>query len=199
MKSKEPVNKKSYPFIIGVSGISGAGKSSLIRRLADTLQSTTIFWDDYDEISQAPQDYVEWFYSSKNYNKWVYPELVAALHKLKKGETITCPATRRQLNPTKYIIFDAPLGYCHEATGKYIDFLICLDTLLDIALARRLIRDYRDHPDPKKLIQELEEYLSKSRPLFILSPEEKTADLIIDGSLPLENQEKQVLDALSLC
>ena len=202
LKSKKPTdkkeNKRNYPLIIGISGISGAGKSTLIKRLAKTLQSTPIFWDDYDEISKAPQSYVDWFYSSKDYNDWVYPELVDTLHKIKSGETIICPATRQELTPTKYILFDAPLGYCHQATGKYIDFLICLDTPLDIALARRLIRDYRNDPNPQKMIQELQEYLSKSRPLFILSPEEKTSDLIVDGSLALEEQEKQVLDALSL-
>lgn len=191
-------NAKSYPLIIGISGISGAGKSTLIKRLSKILHATTIFWDDYDEISQAPQDYVEWFYSSKNYDDWVYPELVDTLHKLKKGETIICPATRQELAPTKYILFDAPLGYCHQATGKYIDFLVCLDTAPDIALARRLIRDYQSHPDPQKMIRELEEYLSKSRPLFILSPEEKASDLIVDGNLDFKEQEKQVLDALSL-
>jgi len=190
-------NKRNYPFIIGISGISGAGKSTLIKRLAKTMQSTTIYWDDYDEISRAPQSYVDWFYSSKDYNDWVYPELVDTLHKLKCGETIICPATKKTLIPADYILFDAPLGYCHQATGKYIDFLICLDTPLDIALARRLIRDYRNDPNPLKMIQELQEYLSESRPLFILSPQEKTADLIVDGSLALEEQEKQVLDALS--
>ena len=48
------------------------------------------------------------------------------------------------------------------------------------------------------MIQELEEYLSKSRPLFILSSEEKASDLLVDGSLALQEQEKQVLNALSL-
>jgi hypothetical protein len=48
------------------------------------------------------------------------------------------------------------------------------------------------------MIQELKEYLSKSRPLFLLSPKEKAPDLIIDGSLRLETQEKQVLDAIVL-
>jgi uridine kinase len=189
-------NKERYPIIIGISGISGAGKSTLIRRLAETLQSTTIFWNDYDEISQGPQDYVEWFYSSKNYNDWVYPELVDTLHKLKKKQITTCPVTGHQLKPTQYILFDAPLGYCHQATGKYIDFLVCLDTPLDFALARRLIRDYRDHPNPQKMIQDLEEYLSTTRPLFILSPEERVCDLAINGSLPVNEQCQQVLAAL---
>jgi len=47
------------------------------------------------------------------------------------------------------------------------------------------------------MMQELEEYLSKSRPLFTLSSEEKASDLNLDGSLPLAEQEKQVLDTLS--
>ena len=139
---------------------------------------------------------MDWFYSSKDYNDWVYPKLVNTLKRLKKGETIICPATRRELSPTKYILFDAPLGYCHQETGNYIDFLICLDNPLDIALARRFIRDYRNNPEPQKMFQELQEYLSKSRPLFILSAKEKASDLIIDGNLTLEEQEKQVLNAL---
>lgn len=190
--------KKSHPFIIGISGISGAGKTSLIKKLAESLQATTIFWDDYDEISEAPQDYVEWYHSSKDYSKWIYPQLAASLHQLKTGKAITCPATSRKMIPTNYILFDAPLGYRHEATGKYIDFLICLDTPPDIALARRLIRDHRNDPTIEKMIQELEEYLLKSRPLFILSPEKKASDLIVDGSLAIEEQERLVLDALSL-
>ncbi|MDP1880771.1 MAG: GNAT family N-acetyltransferase [Parachlamydiaceae bacterium] len=191
-------NKGRYPLIIGISGISGSGKYNIIKKLSESLQATTIFWDDYDEISKSPQDYVEWFYSGKDYNDWIYPDLVDTLQKLKKSEAIICPVTKQKLIPTKYILFDAPLGYCHQATGKYIDFLICLDTAPDIALARRLIRDYQKHLDPQKVIQELKEYLFKFHPLFILSLEDKTSDLIINGNLSLDEQEKKVLNALSL-
>ena len=48
------------------------------------------------------------------------------------------------------------------------------------------------------MIEELEEYLPKSRSFFILSHEEKISDLVVDGSLPLQDQEKQDLKALSL-
>ena len=190
--------KKINPIIIGVSGISGAGKSTLINKLAQTLQATAIFWDDYDEISQGPQDYVQWYETSKNYNDWVYDDLAASLKKLKAGQNVICPATKQELLPTHYILFDAPLGYCHKATGRYIDFLICLDTPLDIALARRLLRDYRKHAEPEKIFDELENYLARTRPLFILSPEEKKSDLIIDGSLPADQQEVEVLKVLKV-
>lgn len=187
-----------HPIVIGVSGISGAGKSTLIKRLAKTLQVTFLIWDDYDEISQGPEDYVKWYGSSKNYEDWVYDDLADTLKKLKAGQKVICPATKRELHPTDYILFDAPLGYCHKATGKHIDFLICLDTPLDIALARRLLRDYRSHPEPQKILEELNDYLSRSRPLYILTPEEKASDLIVDGSLPVDQQEQKVLTALQM-
>lgn len=200
LKNQETIhtqfNKKSYPLIIGFSGISGAGKSTLIRKLEHTLQATTLFWDEYDEISKAPQDYVKWYESSKNYDEWEYGDLVATLEKLKLKEIVTCPATKRKLYPTHYILFDSPLGYCHKATGKYIDFLVCLDTPPDIALARRLLRDFQSHQENQKMVNEIEYYLSYSRPLYILTPEEKKSDLIIDGSLPIDKQEQEVLIAL---
>jgi uridine kinase len=188
--------KQIHPIVIGISGISGAGKSTLTKRLAETLQATFLFWDDYDEISQGPGDYVKWYETSKNCDDWVYDDLATTLEKLKEGQKVICPATKRELFPTDYILFDAPMGYCHRATGKYIDFLICLDTPLDIALARRLLRDYRTHPDPQKMLGELDYYLSDSRPLFIMTTEEKVSDLIIDGSLPVDSQEQEVLKVL---
>lgn len=188
--------KKTQPIIIGISGISGAGKSTLVEKLADALQATFLIWDDFDEISQQPEDYVKWYESSRNYDEWVYDDLANTLKELKKGHKVICPATKRELFPTNYILFDAPLGYCHKATGKYIDFLICLDTPLDIALARRLLRDYRSHSEPQKMLEELDNYLTLSRPLYILSPEEKVCDLLIDGSMPVDKQEQQVLIAL---
>ena len=185
--------------IIGISGISGSGKTSLIKRLESNLQATCLFWDEYDEISQGPEDYVEWYERSRNYADWKYDAPADTLNKLTACETIVCPATKRTLQPTKHILFDAPLGRCHHATGQYIDFLVCIDTPLDIALARRLIRDYKNHLEPAKILEELEYYLAHSRPLYILAPEVKqTSDLIIDGSLSIAEQERQVLQALKV-
>lgn len=187
-------NIQSLPKVIGFSGISGAGKSTLIKHLSKTIKATTIFWDDFDSISQGPDDYVAWHESERNYDEWVYDDLAKTLEKLKKGHTVICPATQKELHPTAYILFDAPLGYCHKATGKYIDFLICIDTPLDIALARRLIRDYKEKP--VDILQELKNYLASSRPLFILTPEEKACDLLLDGSLPISALSQKVIATL---
>jgi uridine kinase len=183
--------------IIGISGVSGSGKTTLSRLLGNALKATTLFWDDYDSISEGPSDYVKWFEVSKDCNDWKYDTLAEVLHVLKQGKTLTCPATHRRLLPTEYIIFDAPLGYKHQATGKSIDFLIFLDTPPDIALARRIIRDYSSESNGNNILKEVKNYLLKTRPVYMASYDQKNqSDLILDGSLPLESLLSKVLDGL---
>ena len=181
--------------IIGISGISGSGKSFLAKKLGKTLNATTIFWDDFDDISEGPADYIKWYESDRNYNAWKYDALADVLHKLKMHEKVICPATKKKLTPTDYIVFDAPLGRKHNATGQYIDFSIYLNTPLDIALVRRLLRDYKDK-DNLAIIEELTFYLTTSRPLYVMDYDRKEeCDLIIDGSFPLDKQIQMILSA----
>jgi uridine kinase len=177
--------------IIGISGVSGSGKTTLAKKLQQILHVTAIFWDDYDEISESPHDYVEWFKKSKDYQAWRYDALANTLSSLKNGKTVICPATNQVLIPTPIILFDAPLGYRHHATGAQIDFLIYLDTSPDIAMARRLLRD---KPDFQK---EMQYYLAEARPVYMLSYEQKNeSNLVIDGNLPQEEVIKICLSHL---
>ncbi len=185
------------PFIVGVSGISGSGKTTLVKKLGQTLNATTVFWDDYDDISKGPEDYVEWFTKSKNYDDWRYDALSETLKSLKDGKRVLCPATKRLLEPTPMVVFDAPLGYKHSQTGQYIDFLVFLDTELDVAMGRRLLRDYRTQKEKKDLLEEVEHYLEKARPVFLLSYEKKEMnDLILDGQLSLEKQVETIINKI---
>ncbi len=186
--------------IIGISGIGGAGKSVLTNKLGEALNATRIFWDDFDEISEEPEDYIGWYNSNQNYDAWRYDALADTLKKLKNGEIIICPATQKKLSPTNPIIFDAPLGRKHTATGQYIDFLIWLNTPLDIALARRLLRDFRDKSNLncKELFEELDFYLNSSRPLYTMADKDTGQyDLVLDGSLPIDDQLKIVLNSVN--
>lgn len=96
------------------------------------------------------------------------------------------------------MIVEAPLARKHLQTGRYIDFLVFLDTPPDIALARRLLRECRSSKNVNDIFKEIEEYLIFSRPLYLYSHEANLqADLMIDGCLSLEDQVKCVLKTLS--
>jgi uridine kinase len=175
--------------IIGISGIGGAGKSVLTNALSKALNATIIFWDDFDEISKDPADLIKWYNSTQDYSEWKYDSLAEVLKELKAGRKVICPATKKELIPTQYIVFDAPLGRRHSATGQYIDYSIFLNTPLDVALARRVLRDFRDKSNLNitKIFEELDFYLTSSRPLYEMNYEKmELSDYIADGNQPID-------------
>ena len=180
--------------IIGISGISGAGKSALVSELSKQLKAPAIHWDEFDDISTGPEDYVDWYDRGKNYTEWDYPSLAEVLAALRSGQSIKHPVFDIPLKPSKYVVFDAPLGRLHEQTGKYIDLWVHVDVPLDIALARRLLRDYKDPNKSKdKLLEDLEYYLHHSRNLFLDADLKSSDDFVVDGSLSTAQQCDQVL------
>jgi uridine kinase len=112
------------PLVVGISGISGSGKTVLTKLLAYQLNATAIYWDDFDEISRFPEDYVAWYDSGSpgGANAWDYPLLADTIKRLKLRETVTSPATREKLESENWIVFDAPFGRDHKQTASYIDF-----------------------------------------------------------------------------
>lgn len=179
----------NYPYIIGISGISGAGKSTLASALQKELNATLVAWDDFDDISTGPDDYVDWYNRGEDYTEWDYSQLEVVLKNLKSGANTTHPAMHKPLQVTQYIIFDAPLGRFHQQTGKYIDCWIHISVPLDVSLARRVIRDFSSDKKTKKdIVDDLKYYLASSRPLFLDEQYKKQADYVSDGLTPLDNQ-----------
>lgn len=177
------------PHIIGISGKMGAGKTTLAKALANNLDATLLAWDDFDEISISPNDYVDWFHRGEDYTEWNYEALAATLKSLKAGSAILHPVLNFVLQPRKFIVFDAPLGRLHPQTGCYIDTWIHITVPLDISLCRWLIRDFKNTSKSKEeLISELEYYLSHSRPLFFDDKLKENADMVSDGMLSIDSQ-----------
>ncbi|WED43128.1 uridine kinase [Legionella cardiaca] len=183
--------------IIGISGISGAGKTTLTKALAKILKGTRLHWDEFDSLGTGPEDYRAWYDRGQNYTEWNYESLAKILQTLKENNVINHPALGKMLLPTPYIIFDAPLGRLHQQTGIFIDVCIHITLPLDVSLGRRIIRDFKA-PDKSKeeLLEELDFYLKHSRKLFFDEELQKNADLIIDGLLDTATQMKHCVDYL---
>lgn len=179
--------------IIGISGNSGAGKTTLAEAFAKDLQVTRVGWDDFDDISISPDELVDWYHRGKDYHEFNYKALADILCDLKSEQSVKHPTLGHLLIPTEYIVFDAPLGRFHEQTGKYIDHWVHIKAPLDVSLARRVIRDFKAKDKTKKeLLEELEFYLSDSRPLFLDHEWSANADLIVDGMLSIEAQVEEI-------
>ncbi len=87
-----------------------------------------------------------------------------------------------------FILLDYPFGHRHNKMAKYIDVSIFIDTPLDIALGRRLLRDYKGLSE-KNIFNDIEQYLSTGRQTYISSMNLaiEDADIIVDGSKPLND------------
>jgi uridine kinase len=104
--------------------------------------------------------------------------------------------------PATYLVFDAPLGRAHHATGALIDFMVYLNTPLDVAMARRLLRDLAQaapsHP-AQHLAQiriELATYLDFGRVAYLEMEQQirPKCDLILDGLSPPDMLARQIVD-----
>lgn len=156
---------QQQPFVIGISSVSGGGKTATARKLATLLlNAVTLCFDDYDDTNIHPENRQEWFQQGGDYNAWKTPTLTKDLKTLKSGKAITSVLDGSHISPAQFIIFDAPLGRTHCETGRFIDFMVFIDTPLDVAMARRLLRD---DCSMESLKESLLSYLSGGRTIYL--------------------------------
>ena len=178
-------------FVIGISAVSGGGKTATARKLAELLQNAvTLCFDEYDGTNIHPENLQAWLQKGGDYNVWKTPTLTKDLQALKSGNPITSVLDGSLISHAQFIIFDAPLGRAHCDTGRFIDFMVFIDTALDIALARRVLRDLRDEnlksdDTLKSLEDNLTSYLNEGRLIYLHFERhvKQTSDLILDGCL----------------
>ena len=166
------------PFIFAVNATSGGGKTTTTRELQKRLpNSKALYFDDrnYDSDSGI-EDTGEWIENGADVNLWDLQRLADDIEKL------------RQEN-LDFIIMDYPFGYRHKLIGPYLNYSIFIDTPFDMALARRIIRDYNKETIIS-IFDDMQDYLEHGRNAYLrgleLTESIAKADLIVDGSLPLD-------------
>jgi uridine kinase len=192
-------------YVVGISGPSGGGKTTIAKQVAALLGAAVVLhFDDYDNVSVHPADYAAWLAQGADYNAWQLPQLAHDVCLLKQGQAIRSPLDSRLIAPAPYVVFDAPLGRAHQATGQHIDWMVYLDTPLDIALARRLLRDdvgagvIGIEERLERLAEKLRSYLQGGRAAYLAMDTQikPLCDQIIDGSLPATQQTQQIVTAV---
>ena len=186
-------------YLIGISGPPGAGKTALVQGLSAAMHdTTTIHMDSYQRMVQPfPEQVQRWLRQEAGIGEFQIPQLSEDLATLRSGAPVAEPGTGAEIPPRKYILFETRYGRAHRATGRDIDLLICIDTPLDVALARNLrtavatsLRDAKTR-SLEECVRDLHDYLDQyPDTMRALTISEKNrvaadADLVVDGLLPI--------------
>ena len=181
--------------VIGISAVSGGGKTAVTRRLAEVLSdAATLHFDDYDDTNLHPGDHRSWFADGADYDAYENPVFVRHLQALKADGSIRYPIGGATVGPARYVVADAPMGRAHTDSGRFIDLMVFIDTPLDIAMARRILRDIQlaAQSSPEEALEqvrvELSGYEARARPIYEHFQERMRtgSDLIVDGSLSID-------------
>ena len=180
-------------FVVSVNSVSGGGKTALATVLHRSLPQSALFcFDEFDDSNVYPEDFYEWSCRGADINEFDCPGMRKAVD----------AETRR--GTAKQIILDYPFGRRHPRFADIIDLAVFIDTPLDVALARRILRDYfgdsqKSSEEALALLQgELTHYLAKARYPYLESHRDKgLSDLILDGWRSLDDLKSEVLTRIN--
>jgi hypothetical protein len=179
------------PFVLALTGPPGAGKTTLMLLLQRRhAGARTIFYDKYQPLMRLSQTQVrDWFARGGDPDEVDHSDIVADL---RRETTSEYGLTHRPL-----LLFETPFGRVHRETGAFIDFLVWIDTPLDIALARAILA-YTEAAQRQKAPEAAHDFINWQKQYVMFYPHARAmylaqgqrvapgADLIIDGSRPPE-------------
>jgi uridine kinase len=164
---------KQKPKVIAIAAVSGGGKTATTHELCNKLNKTkALYFDDY-EFEECPEDICDWVERGADCNEWNLLPMIKEVELLLTDESLN------------YIVLDYPFAYLHKGMRDYIDLVIYIDTPLDIAMARRILRDYEDSPI-EDIRNELTNYLARARGAYLNMERtvKPSSDIVIAGYLP---------------
>ena len=181
------------PYVIGIAGGSGSGKSTFAKRLKDafpdhvSLVSCDNYYLPHDDLPLEKRALL-------NYDA---PEalefdlMVRQLESLKNGQAVKCPVydftlhTRSsavtEILPRPIILIDGILIFHDPALRACMDLKIYVETDADERILRRARRDMLERG--RDLDSVINQYLSTVKPMHntYVNPTKEFADIILNG------------------
>lgn len=180
------------PFLIGIAGGTGSGKTTVARRIYDSLHLDSAVFIDHDayyrELGHLPLEQR----AAINFD---HPDsldndlLVQHLESLLAGQAVDKPvydfarhtraAETVRVHPRDIILVDGILLFAEPRLREMFDLRIFVDTDADVRFIRRMRRDLEERG--RTLDSVIEQYLTTVRPMHyeFVEPSKRYADVII--------------------
>lgn len=184
--------ERGEPLVIGICGGTGSGKTTITRRIIDTLSESSVvilqqdnYYKDYPGLSFEERTQVN-FDHPNSMNTALLAEHVRLLRAGKPIErpTYDFPNFRRlagtvRIEPRTAIIVEGILIFEHKPLCELMDIKIFVDTDADLRFIRRMVRDIRERGRTTEMV--VEQYMKTVRPMHMefVEPSKRNADVII--------------------
>jgi len=178
--------------IVGVAGGSGSGKTTVVRRIVDSLGSDEVTVLDHDRYYRDRNDLRLEERAALNYD---HPDaletdlMVRHVQELKSGRAVQVPkydfARHARLpetelfSPRRAIIVEGILVFTSPELRQLMDVKVFVDTDSDTRFIRRLQRDVADRGRTMETV--IEQYQGTVKPMHLefVEPSKRYADVII--------------------
>ncbi len=178
--------------VIGVAGGSGSGKTTVVRRIVESLGDDAVTVLEHDRYYRDHPDLRLEERAALNYD---HPHsldtelMVAHVAALRAGDAIEVPLydfaryarrpTTETVRPTRAIIVEGILIYTDAALRDLMDIKVFVDTDPDTRFIRRLRRDVAERGRTMESV--IEQYLGTVKPMHLefVEPSKRYADIII--------------------
>ena len=203
--SSESLVPHPSPLVIGVAGGSGSGKTTVVRRIVDSIGDDEVTVVEHDRYYRDRNDLRLEERAALNYD---HPDsletdlLVRHLDELRSGRQVQAPVydfarharqrTTETIAPRRAIIVEGILIYTDPDLRKLMDVKVFVDTDDDTRFIRRLQRDIAERGRTVQSV--IDQYLGTVKPMHLefVEPSKRYADIII----PLGGHNAVAIDML---
>jgi uridine kinase len=170
--------------VVAVSGVSGAGKTTIVEQLADQFNSPYLLFDDYTDKHTYPQDMKAWLNKGADVCLIKTPRFVSALNSLVKQ------------NNYRFIFIEEPFGRERQSMASLIDYVVLLDPSLELCLARIIKRHTERNGSIDTISKYLDKYQDHLRDIYKLTVAQvrSRSDLACQDELSIKDTTRFIVD-----